>query len=120
MGRHAEQLARQRDNWTLSLRRSRCPKDGGRVLETQMPEAVCSKCGTRYILAIQSGFLLMRSQLVEVTRDSQPVNITVPSIKEREVKETIIKEVVKIPCRYCGGLMPQTDNFCANCGGRRQ
>jgi rRNA maturation endonuclease Nob1 len=89
-------------------------------LETQMPEAVCSKCGTRYVLAIQSGSILIRSKLVEVTRDVQPMNITVPSIKEHEVRETIIKEVVKIPCRYCGSLVPQSDNFCSHCGGRRQ
>jgi len=37
-------------------------------------------------------------------------------IKEREV----IKEVVMVPCRYCGGLMPQASLFCPNCGGRRQ
>ena len=31
-------------------------------------------------------------------------------------KETIIKEVVMVPCQYCGGLMPQTATFCSNCG----
>lgn len=39
-----------------------------------------------------------------------------PSAKE---KETIIKEIVLIPCKYCGGLMPQTSIFCPNCGARR-
>lgn len=34
-------------------------------------------------------------------------------------KETIIKEVVMIPCTYCGGFMPQTSVFCPNCGARR-
>jgi len=37
-------------------------------------------------------------------------------VRERE----IIKEVVMIPCRYCGGLMPQASTFCPNCGARRQ
>jgi hypothetical protein len=37
-------------------------------------------------------------------------------IREREV----IKEVVMVPCRYCGGLMPQATTFCPNCGARRQ
>jgi hypothetical protein len=37
------------------------------------------------------------------------------------VKETtIVKEVVMIPCRYCGTLMPQTSTFCPNCGARRE
>ena len=35
-----------------------------------------------------------------------------------EVKE-IRKEVVMIPCRYCGGLMPDTSLFCPNCGATR-
>jgi hypothetical protein len=34
-----------------------------------------------------------------------------------EVKEkVIIKEVVMIPCIYCGALTPQTALFCPNCG----
>ena len=37
-------------------------------------------------------------------------------VKERE----IVKEVVMIPCRYCGGLMPELSTFCPNCGARRQ
>jgi hypothetical protein len=37
------------------------------------------------------------------------------------VKETtIVKEVVMIPCRYCGTLMPQTSTFCPNCGARKE
>lgn len=35
-------------------------------------------------------------------------------------KETIIKELVMIPCKYCGVLMPQTSIFCPNCGARRK
>lgn len=38
-----------------------------------------------------------------------------PVIKEREV----IREVVMIPCKYCGTLMPQTETVCPNCGARR-
>jgi hypothetical protein len=34
------------------------------------------------------------------------------------VKETIVKEVVLIPCKYCDALMPQTSTFCPNCGAR--
>jgi len=32
----------------------------------------------------------------------------------------VIREVVLIPCAYCGGLMPQTSVFCPNCGARRK
>lgn len=37
-------------------------------------------------------------------------------VREKE----IIKEVVMIPCPYCGALMPQTSLFCGNCGARRK
>jgi hypothetical protein len=36
------------------------------------------------------------------------------------VSKEIIKEVVLIPCAYCGGLMPQASIFCPNCGARRK
>ena len=39
-----------------------------------------------------------------------------PSAPQKEV----IREVVLIPCSYCGGLMPQTSLFCPNCGARRK
>lgn len=39
-----------------------------------------------------------------------------PSATQKEV----IREVVLIPCSYCGGLMPQTSLFCPNCGARRK
>ncbi len=35
------------------------------------------------------------------------------------VKE-VVKEIVLIPCGYCGSLMPQTAVFCPNCGARRK
>jgi len=41
------------------------------------------------------------------------------SEKETEEKE-IIKEVVMIPCQYCGSLMPQTALSCSNCGAGRK
>lgn len=36
------------------------------------------------------------------------------------VNKEVIREVVLIPCAYCGGLMPQTSIFCPNCGARRR
>lgn len=35
-------------------------------------------------------------------------------------QKEVIREVVLIPCSYCGGLMPQTSVFCPNCGARRK
>jgi uncharacterized paraquat-inducible protein A len=37
-------------------------------------------------------------------------------IKEKEV----VKEVVMVPCVYCGSLMPQTALFCNTCGAGRK
>jgi len=42
-----------------------------------------------------------------------------PSPTWTKEKETIIKEIVMIPCKYCGGLMPQTSTFCPHCGAKR-
>jgi hypothetical protein len=42
----------------------------------------------------------------------------VPAIVKE--KEVVTREVVLIPCAYCGGLMPQTSTFCPNCGARRK
>ena len=44
------------------------------------------------------------------------------SAPEKEIKEKeIIKEIVMIPCQYCGSLIPQTSLSCLNCGaGRKQ
>ncbi len=47
------------------------------------------------------------------------IQITQPTastlIKEKEV----IREVVMIPCKYCGSLMPQTETACPHCGAKR-
>jgi hypothetical protein len=44
---------------------------------------------------------------------------TAPPPPQMVSKETI-REVVLIPCAYCGGLMPQTSVFCPNCGAGRR
>jgi hypothetical protein len=38
-----------------------------------------------------------------------------PVIREKE----IVREVVMIPCKYCGTLMVQTETVCPNCGAKR-
>ena len=35
-------------------------------------------------------------------------------------KEVVTREIVMLPCGYCGGLMPQTSLFCPNCGARKK
>ena len=42
--------------------------------------------------------------------------VVIPTIQ----KEVITREVVMIPCQYCGGLMVQTATFCSNCGAKRK
>jgi len=40
--------------------------------------------------------------------------------KPKESTKEIVREIVLIPCSYCGGLMPQSSIFCPNCGARRK
>jgi hypothetical protein len=49
--------------------------------------------------------------------NAEPSETSTPS---PVIRETIVKEVVLIPCEYCGALMPQTSTFCPNCGARRK
>jgi hypothetical protein len=55
----------------------------------------------------------------DVTSPTLELQVTPPSaapvIKEKE----IVREVVMIPCKYCGALMPQTDTVCPRCGATR-
>jgi len=41
------------------------------------------------------------------------------SKSDREVVREVIREVVMIPCKYCGTLFPQTGTFCPHCGAKR-
>jgi len=35
-------------------------------------------------------------------------------------REVIVKEVVMVPCQYCGGLMPTTATQCPSCKAPRK
>jgi hypothetical protein len=35
-------------------------------------------------------------------------------------RQVIVKEVVMVPCTYCGGLIPCTASFCPCCGAPRK
>jgi hypothetical protein len=41
------------------------------------------------------------------------------AVSQKEIVKEIRQEVVMVPCRYCGGLMPDTSSFCMNCGAKR-
>ena len=36
------------------------------------------------------------------------------------IMKEVTREVVLVPCAYCGGLMPQASIFCPSCGARRK
>jgi heme/copper-type cytochrome/quinol oxidase subunit 2 len=39
---------------------------------------------------------------------------------EKVIEKETIKEIVMVPCVYCGSLMPQTALFCGTCGAGRK
>jgi uncharacterized paraquat-inducible protein A len=43
-----------------------------------------------------------------------------PIQNDRVIEKETIKEVVMVPCIYCGSLMPQTALFCSTCGAGRK
>jgi hypothetical protein len=53
----------------------------------------------------------------DVTSPTVEIQVTQPSASPT-IKE-VIREVVMIPCKYCGTLMPQTDVTCPQCGAKR-
>lgn len=57
----------------------------------------------------------VQTQTFEVTVERPPV-----ANQPAQVIKEVVKEVVLIPCGYCGSLMPQTAIFCPNCGARRK
>ena len=70
-----------------------------------------------FVLAFFGLFFGMAILLVYITNRSDRSKKGVTQPEQGEVKEkVIIKEVVMIPCPYCGALTPQTALFCPNCG----
>ena len=39
---------------------------------------------------------------------------------EKIIEKGTVKEIVMVPCIYCGSLMPQTALFCSTCGAGRK
>ena len=103
MSRYEKQLANQRANWKKALKFAKCPKDGAKILEINMPNVVCSECSTKYSLAIQVGMIRLSSKLIEQTNEEKIIT------KEKEV-------IVKIRCSHCHNLRDETVNNCPHCG----
>lgn len=53
----------------------------------------------------------------DVTSETIELQVIRPAAGPAVVKE---KEVVMVPCEYCGSLMPQTATSCPNCGATRK
>lgn len=63
-------------------------------------------------------YMKIRKRRGIYSHGSGEILIAKPTVSNLPTKE-VIREVVLIPCKYCGGLMPQTAIFCPNCGARR-
>jgi rubrerythrin len=55
----------------------------------------------------------------DVTSSTTEIQVSQPSAAPIIREKEIVREVVMIPCKYCGTLMPQTDTTCPNCGAKR-
>ena len=53
----------------------------------------------------------------DVTSKTIELQVIRPAVVPTAARE---KEVVMVPCEYCGTLMPQTSSFCPNCGATRR
>lgn len=55
----------------------------------------------------------------DVTSSIIEIQVSPPSVSPVISEKEIVREVVMIPCKYCGALMEQTVTVCPNCGARR-
>ena len=55
----------------------------------------------------------------DVTGPVTEIQVTPPSATPVVREKEIVREIVMIPCKYCGTLMPQTETACSNCGAKR-
>jgi hypothetical protein len=55
----------------------------------------------------------------DVTGPTTEIQVTPPSASPIVREKEILREIVMIPCKYCGALMPQTETACPNCGAKR-
>lgn len=43
-----------------------------------------------------------------------------PAPDQKVIEKETVKEIVMVPCVYCGSLNPQTALFCSTCGAGRK
>jgi hypothetical protein len=55
----------------------------------------------------------------DVTSTTVEIQVAPPSVSPVIQEKEIVREVVMIPCKYCGTLMVQTETVCPNCGAKR-
>ncbi len=58
------------------------------------------------------------SRIMEIQVVQPTVQVVAPSNSQQVIKE-VVREVVKIPCRYCSTLFDQLETSCPNCGAKR-
>jgi len=105
---------RQHAIFELALKKIRCPKCRGRVLETMMPDVVCEKCGSQFVLAtrVGGGFfsgglnaqLIEKNQPAQVAMAAQPQMMAAPQTASGKF------------CHNCGSQAAETAKFCNKCG----
>ena len=55
----------------------------------------------------------------DATSRTAEIQVTPPSAQPVIREKEIVREIVMIPCKYCGSLMDQTVTCCPNCGAKR-
>jgi len=55
----------------------------------------------------------------DITGSTTEIQVTPASASPVVREKEILREIVMIPCKYCGALMPQTEIACPNCGAKR-
>jgi rRNA maturation endonuclease Nob1 len=112
---------RQRAIFEAALNRTRCPKCRGKVLETMMPDAVCEKCGTQYILATRMGQGLLggglHAQLIEKNPSPQMAMQYAPA-PQIAMQQPVMQQQAASGrfCHNCGSSTDVNAKFCIKCG----
>lgn len=73
------------------------------------------KSGFRLRLIVIEGGVLIKVVREELRKMREPP-VPVPSQQPQVIYKEVIKEVVKVPCKYCGSLIDITGQKCPNCG----
>jgi hypothetical protein len=66
-----------------------------------------------------TAFLKAKNRRILYAQGGGEITVAKPTVSATTTKE-VVREIVLIPCAYCGGLMPQTSIFCPNCGAKRK